>query len=331
MRKIFTLVLACIACSSFSQTVITAKPGTGEWDNTGTWINTKVPVDNDIVVIPNGSTVTVKGNVYRDNPIKPNLTIQIRGLLDFDPSGILDLGVNSSIQLFSETSMITSSTGSASEIIRIGGTTKYNASKTQTVIGPVYANSSTGVAPSGFSVGVLPIKLKTFTARALASKVHLEWTTAEEINNSHFEVERSTNARVWSSIQTVSAKGEPASYTYSDAAPAGGDVYYRLKSVDIDGKSEYSHVVKVARNRSLTAFVSPNPARSRVTVSLSIASAAPLQVQLVANNGQVVKEGFFAKGSSLIHLGLQGTRAGIYTLVLREGSSVLEASQLLIQ
>lgn len=329
MRRFFTLVLACIAISSYSQTTFTANPGTGNWAADATWDQGTVPADKDIVKIPSTSTVVVKGDIYKST--RPNLTIQISGTLQFEPSGELDLGANSTIQLTSNLASITSTNNSASELILISGVVKYAANKDQTLFGPAFSSSATGTAPGGFSVGTLPIKLKSFTAQAQNNRVVLRWSTAEEINNSHFEVEKSTNARQWALIQRVGAEGRPADYTYTDATPASSEVYYRLRSVDRDGKSEYSHIVKLARSRSLTAYVSPNPARTQVTVSLSTASAAPVQVQLVAHNGQVVKEGFFAKGSALIHLGLQGTRAGIYTLVLREGSSVIEAAQLLIQ
>lgn len=331
MRSIFTLLLAIIACTSFSQTVITANSGTGDWDKTGTWDISQIPGNGTVVVIPSNSTVVVKGNIYNTLQTKPNLKIQIDGTLQFEPSGVLDLGATSTVQLTSNTSKITSQNTSNSQLIIINGATKYNASLDQTLTGPAFASASTGTSPGGFSDGVLPIKLSSFTAQTQRNIITLKWTTAEESNNSHFEVEKSTNARQWTFVQRVAAEGQPANYTCSDASPAADDVYYRLKSVDWDGKSEFSHVVKVARSRNLAAHVSPNPTRQQVTVSLSTASAAPVQVQLVTSNGQVIQEGIFAKGSSLIHLNLQGTKAGIYTLVLREGSSVIETSQLLIQ
>jgi hypothetical protein len=332
MRLIFTLVWACIACSALSQTT-TFKPivTPGEWSDPATWDQSDVPGDEDIVVIPPNYTVVVKGDIYNKEGIKPNLTIQISGTLQFEASGRLDLGANTLIQLYTAEAKITSTNGSGSELIYIDGITKYLASKTQTISGPAFSNVATGNAPGGFGPGVLPVKLKAFTAQAQASRVALKWTTAEEINSSHFIVERSTNARTWSLVQEVLARGAAADYTAVDAVPASSDQFYRLKSVDKDGKAEYSHVLKVARNRGLTAFVSPNPASSQVTVSLSTAPAAPVQLQLVAAGGQVVRETIFARGSSLLRLPLGDTAPGIYTLVLREGASVIEASQLLVQ
>lgn len=337
MRSIFTLVWACIAFVSFSQspTTLTAKSGTGDWDVATTWLEGQVPANGNIVVIPSTSTVLVKGNLYHALATKPNLKIQIDGTLQFEPSGILELGVNSIIQLTSSSSKITSQVTSNSQLILINNVTKYNASQDQTLTGPAFATSTTGtsggVPGSGFSAGVLPIKLESFTAQAKGSRIVLNWVTAEEINFSHFVVEKSANARTWSVLQTVSAKGEAAVYNAIDPHPFPGDNFYRLRSVDLDGTFEYAQVLKVSGGKPQSAYISPNPAGPQVTVSLSAAPAAPVLLQLVANNGQVVRQGLFAPGNNRIRLDLQGTTPGLYTLLLRAGSSIIEASQLLVQ
>lgn len=180
-------------------------------------------------------------------------------------------------------------------------------------------------------MGVLPIKLRSFTAQTQGNRIILNWLTDEELNTSHFVIERSTNARNWSAIQNVAAKGEAAGYTTTDATPAAGENFYRLKSVDIDGKFEYSHVLKVVRGRSLAVHVSPNPATEQVTVSLATPSTAPLQLQLVNNNGQVVSEKLYASGTSLIQFDLKSAAPGVYTLLLRNGKTLMETTQLLIK
>jgi hypothetical protein len=336
MRSIFTLVLATIALSCFSQTTYTANSGTVDWDSPTSWTPNGIPDNNDIVIILSTSIVKVKGNVYDGNngTALPNITIQISGTLYFEPSGILNLGSASSIQLYSASSKIESQNSANSQLIKIGGTVKYNADIDGTVTGPKFTNSSTGTSGSagtGFSVGVLPIKLRSFTAQTQGSRIALNWITDEELNTSHFVIERSSNARNWSSIQTVAAKGEAAGYTTTDATPASGDNFYRLKSVDIDGKFEYSHVLKVVRGRSLAVHVSPNPASEQVTVSLSSPSSAPVQLQLVNNNGQVVSEKLYATGTSLIQFDLGNAAPGVYTLLLRNGNTLMETTQLLIK
>lgn len=332
MRTLFTLVLATIAFISHSQTptieaIANNKNGSLDgWNNPANWTPARVPTDGDVVKIPSGLTLAVKGSV---NP--GSLTILVYGTLAFDPSGKLDLSATSTIQVFSG-GQITSS-GSNSEVIHIGTELKYKGGVDPNPLsGPAFASLATGESPSaGFSVGVLPIKLRSFTAQPQGNRIALNWATDEELNTSHFVIERSTNARNWSAIQNVAAKGEAAGYTTTDATPAAGENFYRLKSVDIDGKFEYSHVLKVVRGRSLAVHVSPNPATEQVTVSLATPSTAPLQLQLVNNNGQVVSEKLYASGTSLIQFDLKSAAPGVYTLLLRNGNTLMETTQLLIK
>jgi hypothetical protein len=330
MRIIFTLVLATIALFSYAQTTITAYQN-GNWHSSSTWDLNRTPREGDIVEIPAGRTVYVVNTPYDPTlATRPLLRINLSGTLDFSDPGNdkLYLDNGSIIQVYNGGKIQT--TGTSTEIIAIYNGTADNTVWTgspTTLSGPAYATATS----SGFGVGILPIKLKSFTARAQAGRIVLNWSTAEELNASYFVVEKSANARTWSPIQTVAAKGEAADYTSFDAAPASGDNFYRLKQVDLDGSSEYSHVVKVGRSKRLSVYLNPNPATERVTVSLSTTSTAPVHLQLVAGSGQVVKEALYAKGSSLISLGLQGTRPGVYTLVLRDGNTIEEASQLLVR
>jgi hypothetical protein len=335
MRSIFTLVLATIALSAFSQTTIkvvnngSSGPVSG-WLLPSNWDLNRIPLSGDIVEIPEGKTITLKGQAY---PSAVDLTVRIYGTLDFEPSGKLDLTSAGTIQIFSGGSI--TSDNNNSEVITINSVVKYRGgTDLSPLTGPAFASAATGASgttATGFGFGVLPIKLKSFTALAKGAQISLKWSTEEEINTRSFIIERSTNARTWTPIQTVAAKGEAADYAAIDVTLAPGDNFYRLQSVDMDGKTEYSNVVKVARGRSLAAFVSPNPASGQVTVSLSTAATEPLHLQLVSSNGQVVKQARYASGTTLIQFGVKGSTSGVYTLLLRNGNTTVEATQLLIK
>ncbi len=89
----------------------------------------------------------------------------------------------------------------------------------------------------------LPVTLLNFTARAEGSKALLNWQTATEINNDRFEIERSNNGITFLKIGQVAGAGNSSillSYQYYDENPLKGNNYYRLKQVDLDGKSNYS-------------------------------------------------------------------------------------------
>src|SRR6185369_13902085 len=72
--------------------------------------------------------------------------------------------------------------------------------------------------------------------------VRLDWTTASEINNSYFTIERSLDGIAYEEIGRVEGAGNSTydiSYNYTDQSPsAHATIYYRLKQTDFDGKHE---------------------------------------------------------------------------------------------
>jgi hypothetical protein len=94
----------------------------------------------------------------------------------------------------------------------------------------------------------LPVELLNFTATAEDEIVHLNWTTASEINNAWFEVERSADAVDFESIlQQVGAGNSSLIRNYQDLdkQPLLGVSYYRLKQVDFNGDYSYSDIIPV--------------------------------------------------------------------------------------
>jgi len=78
--------------------------------------------------------------------------------------------------------------------------------------------------------------------------VTLNWITATEINNSHFEVERSNDGVSFLNIASVPGNGtttETKNYSYKDLNLENGTYYYRLKQVNYDGSFEYLNVINV--------------------------------------------------------------------------------------
>ncbi len=99
------------------------------------------------------------------------------------------------------------------------------------------------------------------------------WNTLQEINTSHFNIQRSIDGINFKTIGRVDAKHFAATYTYKDDL-VGIDIttkqiFYRLEVVNIDGKNEFS----LTRNINLidnkrVINISPNPASSRVNINL---------------------------------------------------------------
>jgi hypothetical protein len=123
------------------------------------------------------------------------------------------------------------------------------------------------------SESALPVELTTFTATQEGTTNVLNWETASEQNNSHFEIERSTNGAEFENIGTIEGNGTTVAtskYNFVDVAPAMVS-YYRLSQVDFDGNFEHSNIVIVKRNQITNNEVAlyPVPVRDRLTVQYS--------------------------------------------------------------
>ncbi len=88
----------------------------------------------------------------------------------------------------------------------------------------------------------LPIELLNFNARCHNNLVQIEWTTASEINNDYFTIEKSSNGITWQIVAIVDGAGnsnQPVDYSIADYEAGLGISYYRLKQTDYDGAYEY--------------------------------------------------------------------------------------------
>ena len=97
-----------------------------------------------------------------------------------------------------------------------------------------------------FSIGIaLPLSWLSFTVEQSNEAAILKWQTASEKNTQSFIVQRSSNGVTWTDLASLNAAGENTqtnSYRYQDKNPLTGINYYRIKSVDVDGKTAYSLV-----------------------------------------------------------------------------------------
>ena len=124
------------------------------------------------------------------------------------------------------------------------------------------------------SCSLLPVELTHFGAKAKGMDALLSWETASEVNNSHFEVERSINGVNFEEIGRVEGSGTIATqsdYFYVDygVGKIYDKVYYRIKQVDFDGTYSYTHVVSVEfDNQEGSIDIYPNPANTVLNVEI---------------------------------------------------------------
>jgi len=141
---------------------------------------------------------------------------------------------------------------------------------------------------------VLPVTLTSFTANKKDDNVLVEWTTEKEINLSHFIVERSDDGTSFYAIGRVNGRniGKTESYQLTDGKPVQNIAYYRLRSVDLDGKESLSRIATVmsAQGNDKLVLVN-NPAHNKITLLATGNLTGEFNYQLILINGQVIKSG----------------------------------------
>lgn len=141
---------------------------------------------------------------------------------------------------------------------------------------------------------IIPVELVSFTAYRTGGSVILNWTTASEVNNSGFEIQRSTDKTDFTSIGFVSGKGtatEHQSYSCSDHNAAPGVNYYRLKQIDYSGSFEYSGVIEVAPTNIGTFELKqnfPNPFNPSTVINFSLPATSPVSLKIFDTSGNEV-------------------------------------------
>jgi hypothetical protein len=161
-------------------------------------------------------------------------------------------------------------------------------------------SSFSGGGGGGGASGIaLPLEFVSFDARAAAMHTaNLQWTTASEINNSHFEIERSYDGRTFDMIGQVSGKGnshQQTDYNYVDNGihPSNNIAYYRLKQVDVNGTFEYSTTQFVRFDELGTGIyfsAYPNPASIELNIKIE-SNLIGSQFKIINALGQEVKQG----------------------------------------
>jgi hypothetical protein len=141
-------------------------------------------------------------------------------------------------------------------------------------------------------VSIVPVEFLSFDAKRVNEKVNLTWVTASEINNSHFEVERSVDNKLFERIGVVNGSGNSTlrqTYIYTDEKKASS-LFYRLKQVDFNGKSAYSKIVGVYFHEPLKQQIHlyPNPNYGVFGVDYFGLTEEVVQVKIYNAFGQVV-------------------------------------------
>jgi hypothetical protein len=263
---IFILLCVIGLDSAFGRIVYST--GSGDWQQGSTWNlgGTALPANGDTVVIQANHTVTVGANLYSATTY---MFVVIVGTLDLGQVG--KLGFTNTSKVIVETGGQILANGNGAQITLGIGNAEYKGQEDGNITGPSYIdNGHSPVSGEGFDgCGCyvpgsipLPVILAAFSAEQSGKKVVLKWSTASEVNFSHFTVDRSTNGVDFSEIGEIEGHGNSNvrnDYSLDDVHPRIGKNYYRLKSTDFDGYTEYFDVVMEEYSGEREFTIYPNP------------------------------------------------------------------------
>ena len=159
---------------------------------------------------------------------------------------------------------------------------------------------------------VLPIELLYFNAIYNGKYVNLNWSTATEINNDYFTIERSSDGLNFESLLIAKGSGNTTSqinYANSDEDPIHGISYYRLKQTDFDGNFSYSHIVSVSSQLDEDYKIYPNPNESGL-LKISSGGTSGFEVKIIDALGRVIYNEYTK--DSTIQLDLTSFGKGVY-------------------
>jgi len=182
---------------------------------------------------------------------------------------------------------------------------------------------SGGGGGGGASNAALPVDLIHFDVHAANNhSASLHWATASEINNSHFEIERSYDGRAFEMIDQIAGNGNSQhqiEYNYIDEGVHSFEniAFYRLKQVDFDGTSEYSDI-RVVRFDAVGSGIDfsayPNPLTNELSVMVSLSNGEAYQIEITDLQGAKVHHKNHTFTNSIHKLNTSEWDSGMYIL-----------------
>lgn len=230
------------------------------------------------------------------------------------------------------------------------------------VLEDAYLNTSTAINPNGttsinftvnsnagsFAVNrfriifkpaaALPVTFTGISANRISAGVKIDWKVTDEINIRSYEIQRSLDGRNFNAAGTVKAAGNSSveqRYSFNDVLAAAGLIYYRIKTLELNGDSKYSSIVKVNAAGAEKGFaIVANPVENGiVNLQLKNQPAGRYMVRLINSTGQCCFTNTVnhTGGSSNVLFNLTGSMAsGVYRLMVVDPLNTITSQTLVI-
>ncbi len=167
----------------------------------------------------------------------------------------------------------------------------------------------------------LPVTLINFNGTLNNNEALLTWSTATEINNKGFGIEKSYDGQTFSAIGFVAGKGTSSlvnNYSYNDVKVLSGSNYYRLKQIDIDNNFMYSPVIKIDYAKFAWSVLG-NPVSNTTWIQLQVDKKSQVALRLISIDGRIIQtidKGSLSAGAYSIPLDFGNLAHGVYGIQL---------------
>lgn len=198
-----------------------------------------------------------------------------------------------------------------------------NASGNVATIGSITSSSigSFGAFTFGSLNFSLPLNFLGISAKRKETFSVVQWKTAEEYNVDHFEVERkdSRNTTFFKIAEVPAHNNISNNYETEDHLPLDGTAFYRVRSVDRDGKYSFSKIVAVTDKGDGSMAVLNNPARNTIFITVNSVPKGNYFWQLIDASGRIIEaRQILIDGQSVIDIPVPAKATkGLYLVKVR--------------
>ncbi len=181
----------------------------------------------------------------------------------------------------------------------------------------------------------LPIKLISFSAYKAKAENQLNWRATSTDQHEYFVVEKSNNGRIFTPVANMQVKGI-GDHTYNFTDNSAGKTFYRLKLVDVSGKTTYSPIVFVNEKETGTEMIQkvyPVPAKQLLNTQLLDTKEETITLSLSDMSGRIVLNKSFSltKGMNNCAVNVEKLKGGLYILKIVTSENITATKSVIIQ
>jgi len=167
---------------------------------------------------------------------------------------------------------------------------------------------------------VLPVKFTGLTAKKTGNGVSLIWNVSNEINARGYEVQRSTDGSIFTTVAFIPASNK-STYSFIDSKNFE-NFYYRIKSADLNTNSAYSVIVNVQQLESFVVMKAfPMPVQNVLTVQHSAANTNG-KLEILSVEGRLVKSLSVSVDAQQTTVDFSAIKSGVYLVRLLNNNTI---------